>query len=131
MATFTVNVAENINVWGGEPTSKYGTAVYGDYVYGFGTEDLIVTVFLDNDDTVSLSDDWSIVATFGRTISESLNVDGQMSSQEKFDGAGYNHVFVKPTVDAEERSLTQFSAVDGPSDGFSEVSNPSDSWTEE
>lgn len=131
MATFSVNIAENVNVWGGEPTSKWGTAVWGSSNWAFGSEDLIVTVFIGEDDTITLADDWTLKATFVRTFGESLGVAGAMSSQEHFDAAGYKHVFVSDTTEGEERSLTEFSEISGPSDGFSEVSKPSNSWTEE
>lgn len=129
MATFTVNIAESINVWGGEPTSKWGVMSWGN-TWAFGTEDLIVTVFIDEEDTISISDDWSLVATFNRSFSETITTLGAMSDQTKIDANGYRDVFVGGSTNAEDRSLTPFTEQTPPDDSYSEVSRPTTDWSE-
>lgn len=130
MATFTVSIAEAINVWGGEPTSKWGDMVWGVDNWAFGSEDLIVTVFKNLDDTVSISDEWTVIASFRRTLSDTVSVAGQMSDETLIDSAGYRHVFVGGVVNGEDRSLTSFTSVARASDTYTEVSRPSTDWSE-
>ncbi len=126
MADLTKTITNNINVFGIEPSNKWGSFDWGEN-WGYGDVDLVIDYqqFYDPE-TVNLTDSWSKSMT--RSISNTITADADQVSQMLVDSEGYNHIFTKPTSDAKQRALTAFNESTTPSVSWGETSGPSTPW---
>ena len=129
MAALTTTISESMNVFGPEPTNKWGTVLWGEN-WGIGDEDLETNVFKTQAETVSISDSITKVFNQVRSFSESFGVSDSLQDLNLRDSSGYYRNFTLPTDDAEDRAGTSYSTVASPGSSWTEASEPSTDWTD-
>lgn len=126
MADHTITIVNSINVFGGAPTNKWGSMVWGVEAWGYGDVDLIQSVFKKISNTFTVSD--GVTKSVGKKIAEVLYVDADMSSEHLKDAAGYSYIFPNNTDEGESRIDTQYSNVSYNSATYSDVAATATTW---
>jgi hypothetical protein len=127
MADFVKTITNNLNIFGIDQPNKWGSMVWGRDNWGFGQNDLIVTVFKLLTNSITLTDTTTLSIGYIRTFSLSLSVSADMSDERIFDRAGYAYVF-GASANAESRPLTSYNSYSSPVASFTSVSNTSTTW---
>ena len=110
MADWTISISNSLNLFGAGPSSLWYKHNWGEFLWGEGTEDMIHGIFKVIDNSQSISD--TVSKSITRKVTNNLAMTSAMTEEMLKDGSGYNYVFVKPSTDGEDRSLTQWSSAD-------------------
>jgi hypothetical protein len=128
MADWTQTVTNSLGLHGPGPTTKWGEFNWGEANWGSGTEDLVTTIGKYLSNTETLSD--SLSKKTIKNLSDTIDVSEDMSSQELFDGDGYNYVFTLPTTEGENRSTVEWTESTDPSTTWTSATAGSTTWSE-
>jgi len=131
VADFTITISNSLQCFALEQATLWNDAIWGTDYWGYGSNTVALSTekFLANGLTV---DEILVVQAFVNvTISNSLTMSSETTSEEIFDSAGYNYVFVKPTVDAENRNLGSFTEVGPNSTTWAAASATTTTWSDE
>jgi hypothetical protein len=111
MADFNISITNSFNMLGAGPSSLWNSHNWNEFVWGEGTEDMIHGIFKVLTNSQSLSDAIA-QKSITKLVANTQSIAGDMTEQQKLDGGGWNYVFVKPSIDAEDRSLTDWDSAD-------------------
>lgn len=128
MTDYTKTLTDTLRVHGPQPTSKWGTMLWGEN-WGIGTElqtdvdkgALSGTITLDDSYTRSIS-----LATLTGTIS----LSGALNDLNLADSNGYSYVFTYPTNDSEDRANTTYTKASTQGTSWTEGSEAGTSWSD-
>ena len=126
MADFVKTISNNLNIFGIDRPNLWGSFLWGQN-WGYGNNDLIVTVFKVFNHTLSLSDSTAISIGYIRTFVSTLAVTADMGNESIIDAAGYKFVF-GVSGNAEDRPLTGYNGVSSPAASFTTVTNTATTW---
>jgi len=128
MADLSISVGDNLNVMGPAATNKWNDFNWGESFWGASVDPqfhLMKYLF----ETVSMSDE--LAKELGKYLADSLPAFADDTNTITVDdGSGYFYVFVDNVIDADNRSEEVWTASDGGSASWSEVSDPSTTWEE-
>lgn len=128
MATYTKTCTNAINVFGGSPTNKWGTATFGSRVWAFDDQRIVVSFGKTVTNTISF-DNTLLKNTF-KNITNTLVVSGDMSNERRGDSAGYLYVWGSST-NAEARPATSFTTISDTAATYVQISDTSTSWSQQ
>lgn len=132
MADFTKTISNSLNVFGLEQTTKWGTVVGGTGFWGYGTETTALGFEKNISESVTVSNSVAIEAGMFLTISNTVTLDSETTDQTLKESAGYSYVFLRPSLDADERNLSAFESVSRASTSWAATSaTTSTSWSEQ
>jgi azurin len=128
---FTKTISESINVFGAEPTNKWGTVLWGQK-WGYGNTEIVHRIYQSLDDAaianiIVLSDSTSI--RFFKVIGETLRVSDTLDEISLKDSQGYNYIFTTPTENSEDAPSTSWTPSSDPTTTYVTVGDPSTSWS--
>lgn len=128
MASFTVTMANSLNLFGVAPSNKWNAFNWNAFLWGEGTADLGVnfTKGISN----SLSPDTTVGKTAQIGIANSLAPTADLYSEELQDGSGYSYVFPNNTTDGEARDFVTWSSGTAGSATWTSATVTSTSWSE-
>lgn len=110
MADHSITISNQITMLGPAETSKWGVMVWGVNDWGTSRDlQTLVEKLISNSITPSQS-----IAGFDvvkAAIRDEISGTFEMTSENLKDGEGYSYVFVKPSTEAENRALTQWTEV--------------------
>lgn len=145
MADLSITINERLGVYGGEPTVKWGSLVFGTDNWAFqGNLGLSVTKPINETLTPSaaladfevtkiieetLDTDDSIVLGATKIIQESLSVSSAMDKLKLKDSEGFYRIFRGNTTEGEEKVVSDYTETSDPSDTWSEVTTSSTTWS--
>jgi hypothetical protein len=129
MADFTKTVTNSINCFGLEQPSVWGSMLWGTDNWGYGqtTATDVEKNILDN--IVTPTDDYFLATE--KVLDNSIPSTQEMTEETLQDGKGYYYVFTKPSLDAEDRNLNNYTEDSGASTTWTEDSRTSTGWVEE
>lgn len=106
MADFTITIANDLNVFGQAPSSKWNVFAYGSFLWGEGTAEIVHGIEKVLAETLSLAD--SVSKSADRTISETLSPTSETISEYLIDTEGYYKVFPGQVTNADSRVSTSW-----------------------
>lgn len=128
MADYTITVTGTVRCFGQGPSSLWNAYSWNAFKWGEGTVDIKTDVrHLISESTspdtgfaqkkvrhliseTATFADGTIYRSYPKSISESLSLAGEMSSEQVLDGSGYNRVFQGGVTDAESRTTTTWTS---------------------
>lgn len=110
MVAFTKTISNSVNVFGGSPSSKWGSVTWGSFQWGEGTNNTLWDFNKLITNSQSFSD--ATYKSFSLLWSESLAVTENSYREELIDSAGYHYIFTGPAINAENRSDTGWTDTD-------------------
>lgn len=131
MADYTITISNSINVWGGSPTNKWGSAVMGTDVWAFDSRVYLTDVALGLSNGVSVSDRWSTVVDFNVSLSETININAgsDLTGSLVLSDGRYDYVFTGGT-NADLRTSASYAETTYTDVTFTAATAASNSWTE-
>ena len=129
MAAHTITITESINVWGLEPSNRWGTVKWGQKWGGYNAE-VVHTIFqrFEIGEIIGVTD--SISLTFKKSFVETLDIGVNFVEIHQKDAAGYSYIFPLPTDDSEDRANSQWADGADPDSSWSTSSDPSTTWSD-
>lgn len=132
MADFIKTIANSVNLFGGNPSSKWGQANYpytftwGTTKWGEGTFSIVFSVdkLIQN----ALAPDTALIFQQQKLISNNLQANGAMSSEILTDGV-WRVVFVSDTINIEDRDMASWTSGNTTTSTFSCLPAGSTNWT--
>ena len=132
MADFTKTITNSINLFGGNPSSKWGqsnypyTMTWGVTRWGEGTFSIVFSVekLIAN----SLAPDTTIATEVQKIIQNNLTMSGELSSEVLTNG-DWRIVFVSDTINVEERDMATWTSGSAASTSFTCLPAGSTSWS--
>lgn len=130
MADFTKTISNSMNVFGVEPSTKWNDFLWGTGKWGFGSTPTIWS-FEKNlaQETITTTDLFAKEPE--KVLENAITPLSETTDMRLQDGNGYYYVFVKPSVDADERGTSTFTVDTRPTTSWTEDTDPSTSWTED
>lgn len=126
MTAFSQTITNSLLLLGGQPTSKWGTMVWGEDKWA-DTEDLITETTKVITNTATFADTY--VFSFTIVNTNTLDLSSETTSQQLLDGSGYNYVFRGGVTDAENRPTNTYTAATDASTSFTAASAASTTWS--
>lgn len=135
MADYNQTISNAIYALGPAPSTKWGqtfpfTNVYGTAKWGEGSNDLLVEVGKVISNSLAPTDSVATLFEAVKTISISLSFTEDMASEQMTQGA-WNHDFILPTIEAEDRLDEMWTEDTGSSATWSDADGGSATWTEQ
>lgn len=102
MADHTITISNEINVFGGSPSSLWNAHNWGSFKWGEGTVNVIWLLdhLISNSITI---DSANATRETEKVISNSLSPASEMIYEAVLDASGYYYVYVPNTTNAENR----------------------------
>ena len=109
MADFTTTITNSFNLFGGSPSSLWNSWNWGEFNWGEGTADSILGVTKLISNSQSIDDTYHLKSV--KVVANSLLPTTAVPEQYLLDGNGYYYLFVRPTIDAENRSTAAWTDI--------------------
>lgn len=134
MADLAITISNSIDTFGPAPSTLWGTnapttMTWGASKWGEGTADLVSRFEKVFGQTVLLDSAVAISATFYMTLANSVACDSETTGEGLSTGNGWDYVFVKPTTEAELRSITTYSSAAAAITTFTSGTIPVTVWS--
>jgi len=134
MAALSITINEGINLFGAEPSNKWGTVLWGEK-WGFGNVGIVQEIYQNLDDAVVanvivMTDTVSTLFRIVLTIEDSITMIGDLNNVNLIDAVGYRYIYTTPTDDSEDAPATNWTASSVPTTVFSNVSQSSTPWSD-
>lgn len=126
MATFNVTVSNTLNVLGPDPTSMWGSMVWGTDDWG-STGDSYFTIIKYLGNSVSLSSTVSAGRIIAKQVSNTISCVADANLVGLLDAAGY-YYNEKDGPDPDDRYFPTYTEDTDPSTTYTQASNPSTDW---
>lgn len=128
MATHTVTLTNQINVFGAEPTVKWNSMVWGTDNWSEGTITLPLVVYKNIvDNTMTASNAVGFKVTKG--VYNTFVVSNAITDLFKFDSNGYYYVFKPETTDGVDRQFPSYSSSTAGTGSYTSLARTSVSWS--
>lgn len=145
MAALSITIANHIGLFAMEPTSKWGTLNWGNENWGTVVAGfpILVDKLIANSEalTTNLQFEFiklitnsepvtsTILIEYEKFYTDTFDLAGDLSSESLKDGSGYNYVFVKPTTEAENRDMSEYTQIADPGSSWTSLSAGSTIWS--
>ena len=132
MADFTKSITNAVNLFGINPSNKWGQAVFpytmtwGTTKWGQGTFSLVISFQKAIADAISLDD--TVSKQTNKVIANSQAVTNAMTIERLSDGI-WNIVFVSDTTNAQDRDFATWSGAAATSVSFTCAAAGSTTWS--
>lgn len=129
MTDLTVTVSSETRVFGGAPTNKWGTFLWGQN-WAYGNLKISTTIDYSSiiSDSISLSDD--LTKSFSKIIDDTIGLADHMIDISMKDAAGYSYQFSGAVSDFLDKITTTYSAVGRRSTSWTGGSSGVTTWTD-
>lgn len=130
MADLTKTVSNSLNLFGGSPSTKWGSdqpMTWGTSKWGEGSSPMIRLYFKTITNSQPLSDAFSKGAA--KVVLQDLVFTEDLSSESLGSGNGYSYVFPKPSTNAEDRSTPTYTDVSAGSTTYTSLTVASTTWS--
>lgn len=127
MTDHTITITNEINVYGPEPTQKWGSMVWGVNLWGYENIDLYVSVFKPIAETIYCDSD--AIKKACKYISNNFSVDADMSSEGLSDQNGWDYLFVDNTTEGENRDFSTYTDVSSNTASYTDLTATSTTWS--
>jgi len=109
MTDHTITISNSVGVFGMARTTEWNNFNWDEALWGEGTNGLVTKACkLISNSLVSTS---AVSKKISKLVTNSLPVSSDPSNQTKRTGNGYKYVFRKPSTNADDRALTQWTEV--------------------
>lgn len=120
MADLTITVRDGLNVFGPQPTNRYGLNEYGEN-WAYGDRDLQTNVSKFLSEIITLAETVSFLVTYFRTYTDSFSIADIITASLR-DAAGY--YYDDSDTPSTYTEMTSAGSV------WTEASEPSTTWSE-
>ncbi len=128
MADFTITIRNSMNMFGGSPSSLWGSWNWAAFKWGEGTADLPVEITHLISEALVLD---SAIGGFevNHVISEALGLSSDMVSEFLSDGSGYFYVFPSDVTNNDIRAIASYTSGSSPGSNWTSAAAGSTIWS--
>lgn len=129
MADLAITISNTVLVFGPTPTTKWDVAIWDNWLWDIGIDDLVCDIYKLISNAVSISSSQAKDAT--RTVTNEVSVSSDLTDGYLQDSAtGYYYVFISDTISHRDRDEpTVYTSVNDQDATWSTTSTTSTTWS--